>query len=177
MRSYDCYKIQILNIKLDPLVQLLPHSHFLSCFLNSFMTATYFVLHSEEMKITIFPSENKYVSEHIPRMTSCEKISEGFWENSMKPRQGPCNLNFFKNMELFRDYAFVLLPGIADGSGFISLFITISYCCLFLCLHAKTWFGMCSLALWLYISSCDPSSPSKFKYSNAQNKINYCMRL
>lgn len=75
------------------------------------MTATYFVLHSEEMQITMFPTENKYVSEHIPRMTSCEVISEGFWENSMKPRQGPCNLSFFKNMKLFRNYAFVLLPG------------------------------------------------------------------
>jgi hypothetical protein len=40
--------------------------------------------------------------------------------NSKKPRQKSCDLIFFKNMDLFLDYAFVPLPGIADKSEFTS---------------------------------------------------------
>lgn len=36
-------------------------------------------------------------------------------EKTMK-KQEPCDLSYFRNMELFSEYAYMLLPGIVDRS-------------------------------------------------------------
>lgn len=72
-----------------------------------------------------------------PRMESCEKTLR---------KQESCDLSFFKNQELFLDYAFMPVLGVADRSEFTS------DCSLHLvmCLCAsmgKHVFAKCSLSL------------------------------
>lgn len=60
------------------------------------------------------------MSEHSPKMESCEETSEYFWENSKKPRQQSCDPSFLKYIELFLNYAFMSLLGIDYMSKFTS---------------------------------------------------------
>lgn len=112
-----------MNVKLDPLVQLLPPSHFLTCFLNSFMTvtATYFVLHFWGNANYHFPKwEQICISTHSKN----DILWGNFWGLLIKLHETKTRSlqpQFLKNMELFRDYAFVLQPVIADESECTSI--------------------------------------------------------
>lgn len=111
-----------------------------------------------------------HMLEHGLNMESCEGNSEYLWKT---PRKWDKSLvtRFFKNTDLFLDCVLVSLPGLADRSVYLRLFITLGYCYLFTCIYGKKKGfvicglpAMCSLPLWLdTLPVCDSSYPSEYR--------------
>lgn len=72
----------------------------------------------------------------IQEMSCARGIRNAWWKTSSK--QESRDLGFFKNMELFLEYAFVLLPGVVERSEFTPAVVM-----------EKHVFATCGLFLWL----------------------------
>lgn len=136
--------------------------------------------HQKMQKLLPFPQPAKgLLSEHDPGMNSCE-ISDSLWANSKTPRQKSCNLSFFKSKDLFSDYVFIPLPGVAIRVVLLPIIHGNLLLLSLIHLYGKTCFAACSLPLWLHTSlTWLPLNLRAFecKLPDALSKVGHCMRL
>lgn len=136
--------------------------------------------HQKMQKVLLFPQPaNGFLSEHNPGMNSGE-ISDSLWANYKTPRQKSCNLSFFKSKELFSDYVFIPLPGVAMRVVLLPIIHDNSPLLSLLYLYGETCFAARSVPLWSHTSLTWlllNLRASECKLPDALNKVGHCMRL